>query len=253
MLQKDRRQKMLNPELVKGPWSKEEDEVMIELMNIIGPKKWSTIAQHLPGRIRKQWTELTKFLLGRADNAIKNHWNSSVKEKLDSYLASCLHTQHNRDKKNHTNTLSSPFSLLPSYCFIADGRWNRTEYLTNVQLCRFMDNIVATGFLLFCGLHFDYFYRFIAAGFGQQRYGHYNMLYTGFWTDLFGLVCRVVSGLGQHHGGAEFIAVFRLNCLDYLFVLLLQVMWRQQQVFLRFEEAVYMMLVWHMMQDFWHK
>ncbi|KAL6985406.1 hypothetical protein U1Q18_018781, partial [Sarracenia purpurea var. burkii] len=122
-------QKVLNPELVKGPWSKEEDEVIVELVDKYGPKKWSTIAQHLPGRIGKQcrerwhnhlnpninkeawtqeeelalirahqiygnkWAELTKFLPGRTDNAIKNHWNSSVKKKLDSYLASGLLAQ----------------------------------------------------------------------------------------------------------------------------------------------------------------
>lgn len=119
-------QKVLNPELVKGPWSKEEDEIIIRLVEQYGAKKWSTIAQHLPGRIGKQcrerwhnhlnpninkeawtqeeeialiqahqvygnkWAELTKFLPGRSDNAIKNHWNSSVKKKLDSYLASGL-------------------------------------------------------------------------------------------------------------------------------------------------------------------
>ncbi|XP_047972076.1 transcription factor MYB3R-1-like [Salvia hispanica] len=119
-------QKVLNPELVKGPWSKEEDEVIVELVNKYGPKKWSTIAQHLPGRIGKQcrerwhnhlnpninkeawtqeeelalirahqiygnkWAELTKFLPGRTDNAIKNHWNSSVKKKVDMYVASGL-------------------------------------------------------------------------------------------------------------------------------------------------------------------
>ncbi|KAE8664406.1 Myb-related protein 3R-1 [Hibiscus syriacus] len=106
-------------------WQK-EDELIIELVNKFGPKKWSTIAQHLPGRIGKQcrerwhnhlnpginkdawtqeeelalirahqifgnkWAELTKFLPGRSDNAIKNHWNSSVKKKLDSYIASGL-------------------------------------------------------------------------------------------------------------------------------------------------------------------
>ncbi|KAL1532491.1 transcription factor MYB3R-1-like isoform X1 [Salvia divinorum] len=117
-------QKVLNPELIKGPWSKEEDEVIVGLVNKYGPKKWSTIAQHLPGRIGKQcrerwhnhlnpninkeawtkeeelalihahqiygnkWAELSKFLPGRSDNAIKNHWNSSVKKKLDMYMAS---------------------------------------------------------------------------------------------------------------------------------------------------------------------
>nr|QRM13517.1 transcription factor MYB3R1 [Oxybasis glauca] len=122
-------QKVLNPELIKGPWSKEEDEVIVQLVNKYGPKKWSTIAQHLPGRIGKQcrerwhnhlnpsinkeawnqeeelilirahqvhgnkWAELTKYLPGRTDNAIKNHWNSSVKKKLDSYIASGLLAQ----------------------------------------------------------------------------------------------------------------------------------------------------------------
>ncbi|KAF5202577.1 3R MYB protein [Thalictrum thalictroides] len=122
-------QKVLNPELVKGPWSKEEDDIIVEMVNKYGAKKWSTIAQALPGRIGKQcrerwhnhlnpainkdawtqeeeltlirahqlygnkWAELTKFLPGRTDNAIKNHWNSSVKKKLDSYLTSGLLAQ----------------------------------------------------------------------------------------------------------------------------------------------------------------
>ncbi|KAF8048430.1 hypothetical protein N665_2518s0007 [Sinapis alba] len=119
-------QKVLNPELVKGPWSKEEDNTIIALVEKYGPKKWSTICQHLPGRIGKQcrerwhnhlnpainknawtqeeeltlirahqiygnkWADLMKFLPGRSDNSIKNHWNSSVKKKLDSYYASGL-------------------------------------------------------------------------------------------------------------------------------------------------------------------
>nr|GEW89373.1 transcription factor MYB3R-1 isoform X1 [Tanacetum cinerariifolium] len=50
-------QKVLNPELVKGPWTKEEDEELIRLVEKYGAQKWSTIAQHLPGRIGKQCRE----------------------------------------------------------------------------------------------------------------------------------------------------------------------------------------------------
>ncbi|XP_019083774.1 PREDICTED: myb-related protein 3R-1-like [Camelina sativa] len=123
-------QKVLNPELVKGPWTKEEDEMIVQLIEKYGPKKWSTIARYLPGRIGKQcrerwhnhlnpainkeawtqeeelvlirahqiygnkWAELTKFLPGRSDNGIKNHWHSSVKKKLDSYMSSGLLDQY---------------------------------------------------------------------------------------------------------------------------------------------------------------
>ncbi|CAL5441261.1 unnamed protein product [Camellia sinensis] len=50
-------QKVLNPELVKGPWTKEEDDCIIGLVEKYGCKKWSAIAKFLPGRIGKQCRE----------------------------------------------------------------------------------------------------------------------------------------------------------------------------------------------------
>ncbi|KAI8546805.1 hypothetical protein RHMOL_Rhmol07G0148000 [Rhododendron molle] len=50
-------QKVLNPELVKGPSTQEEDDTIIELVLKYGPTKWSVIAKSLPGRIGKQCRE----------------------------------------------------------------------------------------------------------------------------------------------------------------------------------------------------
>ncbi|GMJ00999.1 myb domain protein 55 [Hibiscus trionum] len=56
----------LRPDLKRGTFSQEEENLIIELHAVLG-NRWSQIAAQLPGR---------------TDNEIKNLWNSSLKKKL---------------------------------------------------------------------------------------------------------------------------------------------------------------------------
>ncbi|XP_010427153.1 PREDICTED: myb-related protein B-like isoform X1 [Camelina sativa] len=116
--------KVLDPNLYKGHWTKDEDDLLSKLvkdhMKNDRPQ-WSKISKQLSGRIGKQcrerwhnhlnptikktawtreeelilvqsqrehgnkWAEIAKLLPGRTENNIKNHWNCSVKKRLEQF------------------------------------------------------------------------------------------------------------------------------------------------------------------------
>nr|KYP57611.1 Transcription factor MYB86 [Cajanus cajan] len=106
----------LRPDLKRGTFSQEEENLIIELHAVLG-NRWSQIAAQLPGR---------------TDNEIKNLWNSCLKKKLrqkgiDPVTHKPLSEVENGEDKEKAQEVSNELNLLKS----ESSNYATTECLPN--------------------------------------------------------------------------------------------------------------------------
>lgn len=119
-----RYEKVVQPRICRGHWTKNEDSIMRHIVKQTGPRQWTTVAKYLPGRTGKQcrerwknhlapdihkgpwskeedtilleqrskvgnkWSHIARRLPGRTENAIKNRWNSYWKRRFKQFTPS---------------------------------------------------------------------------------------------------------------------------------------------------------------------
>ena len=127
--------KILKPELIKGPWTIEQDRKLLSWVKNDGPKNWSSCAQFIKGRSGKQcrerwyntlnpnvkkgnwepeedyllfklfnefgckWSKINLFFIGRTENSVKNRFYSTLRRLFGDKKKLNQFNSENNEKK----------------------------------------------------------------------------------------------------------------------------------------------------------
>eukprot|EP00181_Compsopogon_caeruleus_P000890 CAMPEP_0184678340 /NCGR_PEP_ID=MMETSP0312-20130426/1073_1 /TAXON_ID=31354 /ORGANISM="Compsopogon coeruleus, Strain SAG 36.94" /LENGTH=372 /DNA_ID=CAMNT_0027127009 /DNA_START=225 /DNA_END=1343 /DNA_ORIENTATION=+ len=131
--------------ITKGPWTADEDQMLVSLVHDFGARNWTTLAAKLTMRSGKQcrerwlnhlnpdiskepwseqedevlisaherlgnkWSEISKLLPGRTDNSIKNRWNSAIRKKM---MEEGRFSQHQEKSSSRTDKEESEMEVM---------------------------------------------------------------------------------------------------------------------------------------------
>ncbi|KAL9444996.1 hypothetical protein AB3S75_018067 [Citrus x aurantiifolia] len=84
----------LRPDIKRGNFSKDEEDLIIRLHKLLGNSRWALIAGRLPGR---------------TDNDIKNYWNTKLSRRVDANH----HHHQNRSKVEKKPKTRSSSGVVP--------------------------------------------------------------------------------------------------------------------------------------------
>ena len=165
-------EKYLDPNLIKGAFTKEEDDLIRQFVSVHGPRSWQHVTEYVPMRSAKQcrerwfnhldpsvvnddwtpeedqvifekhqeigpkWSIISRLLPGRTDNAIKNRWNASISKRVqvDSNGTAVLLPDTSKRKRRVAKQLQSrPAPLQTSFNQAPKFPVQQNEFFSDAQ------------------------------------------------------------------------------------------------------------------------